>query len=316
MRILGCCGWDVHYNDYSSWTFWCGVNTCVVGPIGTPGTHTGPKGRVPKTLGSFTWYITSQYVAMEFTHTHTHILAMAPSGGSTSLGTQARKVDDFLTITRDDILNWTPQRLRRQCFQFGLVNEAPEGDVTTLRAVFLKHWTAAVSAASAAATQETEGDGAGASAASEGLPHSLRGQPPQLPHRTMAYLVRLVYRSRTALSSAQNGTLLRSPGTWTPKTVPWWTHWTRGRRDCFSPPDGTLTRLAEERPLMQRRLLPATPPIAACATRHRALPCPVTCLVTVLATHRMARAPRMAARTTTRTPGAKMKQWMTWRPRP
>ena len=125
---------------------------------------------------------------------------MAPSGGSTSLGTQAREVDDFLTITRDDILNWTPQRLRRQCFQFGLVNEAPEGDVTTLRAVFLKHWTAAVSAASAAATQETEGDGAGAGTASEGLPRSLGRQwvtPPTSP---------LAYHSRTALSSAQNGT--------------------------------------------------------------------------------------------------------------
>ena len=119
------------------------------------------------------------------THTHTHtILAMAPSGGSTSLGTQAHEVDDFLTITRDDILNWTPQRLCRQCFQFGLVNEAPEGDVTTLRAVFLKHWRAAISAASTDATQETEGDGVGAGAASEGLPHSLCGQrvtPPASP---------------------------------------------------------------------------------------------------------------------------------------
>ena len=27
------------------------VDTCAVGPIGTPGTHTSPKGRVPKTLG-------------------------------------------------------------------------------------------------------------------------------------------------------------------------------------------------------------------------------------------------------------------------
>ena len=25
MRILGCCGRDVHYSDYSSWNFWCGV---------------------------------------------------------------------------------------------------------------------------------------------------------------------------------------------------------------------------------------------------------------------------------------------------
>ena len=25
MRILGCCGRDVHYSDYSSRNFWCGV---------------------------------------------------------------------------------------------------------------------------------------------------------------------------------------------------------------------------------------------------------------------------------------------------
>ena len=40
-------------------------NTCAVGPIGTPGMLTGPKGRIPKMLGQITWYITSQYVARE-----------------------------------------------------------------------------------------------------------------------------------------------------------------------------------------------------------------------------------------------------------
>ena len=41
------------------------INTCAVGPIGTPGTHTGPEGRIPKTLRQITWYITSKYVARE-----------------------------------------------------------------------------------------------------------------------------------------------------------------------------------------------------------------------------------------------------------
>ena len=64
---------------------------------------------------------------------------MAPSGGSTSLGTQVHEANDFLAITTDDILNWTPQQLCQQCFQFGLVSEAPEGGVATLRTLFLKH---------------------------------------------------------------------------------------------------------------------------------------------------------------------------------
>ena len=102
---------------------------------------------------------------------------MAPSGGSTSLGTQAHNVDEFLTITQEEILNWTPQRLRRQCFQFGLVSEAPEGDVTTLRAVFLEHWRAAVSAA----TQATKSGGAGAHCASECPPRSLGRQSVSRP---------------------------------------------------------------------------------------------------------------------------------------
>ena len=114
---------------------------------------------------------------------------MAPSGGSPSLGTPAHEANDFLAITADDILNWTPQRLRRQCFQFGLVSEAPEGDVATLRTVFLKHWRAAVAAATGAATQETEADGAGAASASESLPRSPGGQfvtPPASPQATGA----------------------------------------------------------------------------------------------------------------------------------
>ena len=91
----------------------------------------------------------------EHTHTHTHILAMAPSGGSTSLGPQAHETEDLLAITGDDILNWTPHRLRRQCFQFGLVGDAPEGDLSTLREVFLEHWRTAVAASQAAAPQGT-----------------------------------------------------------------------------------------------------------------------------------------------------------------
>ena len=38
-------------------------------------------------------------------YTNPHILVMAPSGGSTFLGTQAYDVHDFLTITQEDILN-------------------------------------------------------------------------------------------------------------------------------------------------------------------------------------------------------------------
>ena len=109
---------------------------------------------------------------------------MAPSGGSPSLGPQAYEVHKFLTITQEDILNWSPQRLRRQCFQFGLIGEAPEGDVATLRTVFLQHWRAAISAAYAAATQATEGDGTGAGSASEDLPRAQGGQdvtPPASP---------------------------------------------------------------------------------------------------------------------------------------
>ena len=109
---------------------------------------------------------------------------MAPSGGSPSLGPHAYEVHEFLTITQEDILNWSPQRLRRQCFQFGLIGEAPEGDVATLRTVFLQHWRAAITAAYAAATQETEGDGTGAGSASEDLPRAQGGQgvpPPASP---------------------------------------------------------------------------------------------------------------------------------------
>ena len=109
---------------------------------------------------------------------------MAPSGGSPSLGPHAYEVHEFLTITQEDILNWSPQRLRRQCFQFGLIGEAPEGDVATLRTVFLQHWRAAISAAYAAATQATEGDGTGAGSASEDLPRAQGGQnvtPPASP---------------------------------------------------------------------------------------------------------------------------------------
>ena len=109
---------------------------------------------------------------------------MAPSGGSPSLGPHAYEVHDFLTITQEDILNWSPQRLRRQCFQFGLIGEAPEGDVATLRTVFLQHWRAAITAAYAAATQETAGDGTGAGSASEDLPRAQGGQgvtPPASP---------------------------------------------------------------------------------------------------------------------------------------
>ena len=118
------------------------------------------------------------------TTTHTHNLAMAPSGGSPSLGPHAYEVHEFLMITQEDILNWSPQRLRRQCFQFGLIGEAPEGDVATLRTVFLQHWRAAISAAYTAATQATEGDGTGAGSASEDLPRALGGQdvtPPASP---------------------------------------------------------------------------------------------------------------------------------------
>ena len=109
------------------------------------------------------------------THTHT-ILAMAPSGGSTSLGTQAHEAEDILAITEHDILNWSAHRLRRQCFQFGLISEAPEGDVDTLRRVFLEHWRAAIAAAYAADTQETERAGAGDDSASDGLTRSLGGR--------------------------------------------------------------------------------------------------------------------------------------------
>ena len=100
---------------------------------------------------------------------------MAPSGGSSSLGTQAHDVRDYLTITQEDILNWTPQRLRRQCFQFGLVSEAPEGDVATLRTVFIRHWRAAFTTAYEAATLETS-DGAAGGNASEDLPRAQGGQ--------------------------------------------------------------------------------------------------------------------------------------------
>ena len=244
---------------------------------------------------------------------------MAPSGGSTSLGTQAREVDDFLTITRDDILNWTPQRLRRQCFQFGLVNEAPEGDVTTLRAVFLKHWRAAVSAASADATQETEGDGAGAGAASvgaasEGLPHSLGGQRVTPPASPPDYGVPSV--------PLQDGAFQRPERDLAP--VPW----DLDTEDCAvvdaldSRAEGLLLTPGRDPYASGRGETPdAATHVAGDAsdrrraTRHRALPWPITCLVTVLATHQMARAPRMVARMTTHTPGVKTKQWMTWRPR-
>ena len=109
---------------------------------------------------------------------------MVPSGGSTSLGTKAQDANAFRAITADDILNWTHRRLRRQCLQFGLVGETPEGDVATLRTVFLRHWRAAVAAATGAATQETEADGAGAASPSESLPRSPGGQfvtPPASP---------------------------------------------------------------------------------------------------------------------------------------
>ena len=109
---------------------------------------------------------------------------MAPSGGSTSLGTQAHDAEDILAITEEDILNWSPRRLRRQCFQFGLISEAPEGDVETLRTVFLKHWRAAVAAAYAADTQDTESDGTGDDSVSEGLTRSPGGRfvtPPASP---------------------------------------------------------------------------------------------------------------------------------------
>ena len=101
---------------------------------------------------------------------------MAPGGGSTFLGTPAHNVHEYLTITQEDILNWTPQRLRRQCFQFGLVSEAPEGDVATLRTVFLRHWRAAFTTAYEAATLETMGDGAAGGNASEDLPRAQGGQ--------------------------------------------------------------------------------------------------------------------------------------------
>ena len=97
---------------------------------------------------------------------------MAPSGGSPSLGPHAYEVHEFLTITQEDILNWSPQRLRRQCFQFGLIGEAPEGDVATLRTVFLQNWRAAITAAYAAATQATADNGTGAGSASEEVPRA------------------------------------------------------------------------------------------------------------------------------------------------
>ena len=109
---------------------------------------------------------------------------MAPSGGSTSLGTQVYKVQAFLTLTEEDILNWSPQRLRRQCFQFGLIGEAPEGDVATLRSVFPQHWRAAITAAYVTALQDTESDDTGADSASEDLPRVQGGQggtPPRSP---------------------------------------------------------------------------------------------------------------------------------------
>ena len=111
------------------------------------------------------------------TNTHTYFLTFLPwHHRSTSLGTQAHEANDFLAITVDDILNWTPQQLRQQCFQFGLVSEALDGDVATLRTVFLKHWRAAIAAATGAATQGTKVDGAGTASANESLPRSPGGQ--------------------------------------------------------------------------------------------------------------------------------------------
>ena len=111
---------------------------------------------------------------------------MAPSGGSTSLGTHAHEPEDLLAITEDDILTWTPHRLRRQCFQFGLVGDAPEGDLSTLREVFLEHWRTAVAASQAAAPQGTPQATDGVDSASGSLPRSPGGRfvtPPTSPRR-------------------------------------------------------------------------------------------------------------------------------------
>ena len=141
------------------------------------------------------------------THTHTHtILAMAPSGGSTSLGTQAREVDDFLMITRDDISNWTPQETAPTMFPVRIGERSPRGRRDYLRAVFLKHWRSRqLPQMPHKRRRVTELERALPVRACH-TPCADSGLPPQLPHRTMAYLVRLVYHSKTALSSAQNGT--------------------------------------------------------------------------------------------------------------
>ena len=216
---------------------------------------------------------------------------MAPSGGSTSLGTQAHDVHDYLTITQEDILNWTPQRLRRQCFQFGLVSEAPEGDVATLRTVFLRHWRAAFTAAYEAATQEPTGDGAAGGNASEDLPRAQGGQCVTPPASTQgpAYPVRPVSRSRSVLSRAQNETLLRSPRTWTPSPSLPWTRWTHWRKDWFSLPGTTPTHHPTEgpqRPRPHQQMAQARTMIDDRAAHHRAPPWPAISLATDSAAHR------------------------------
>ena len=135
-----------------------------------------------------------------------------------------------------------------------------------------------------------------------------RASPLQLPRRALAYPARPVYRSRTALSRAQNGTVLRSPGT--PSPSPQWTIWTRERKAWSSLPGEIPTlhpKAGPQRPQTKNRRASATRTIDHRAARHWGPPWPGTSSAHDPAPHRRVPMGGEAMRRTLRRRGAKMR---------